>query len=571
MGRLYYENKNFAGGAFEKKVIKAVYFGAELLWPHLSPVLFVDPLTIDFAGFGGSENIQVVIINIPSASYTVTVPDWLTVSNKTQNGFTLTASPNITGTSLTDIVTVSLDDFPEQILNIDVSQAVQSVLELDTAWTTVSNQYFLMDNLNIIADFGDGTIVNVSEIIPTPVIPYRLYHTFQAGTFTVKFYNMQSIPDLFIISSVKVTAVKFISGIIKRIGVQAFYNSGYITSFIADLSSITSLGDLSFYGAFASGSNVELDFSSPDFESIGNAVFKGSRLAKIRFNPNATFSIGTSVFDGIANLTELILGKVTSIGVNAFYNCGSISSFSADFSLLTSVADNVFYAAFASTSSIELDFNSELFASIGANAFKSCKAIKIRFNPNATFSIGTNAFDSCTRITELILGKITSLGDFAFYNCGSISSFSADFSLLTQTVDSASLGGTFHAAFAAGSHIEVDFMSEDFTRLGNYTFYNSKVWKVHFNPNAVFTVGTGAFSGCTELVELILGKVTGIESGAIGGTLLQTIRIYNTNPPPMAATISTNSLQAIYVPAASVSAYQQATGWVTYASKIIGF
>jgi len=376
MGHLYYENKNFAGGAFEKKIIKSVYFGKELLWPHIPLFITVDT----------------------SISKTITLE-------------------NVNGLSI---------------------------------------------------DWGDGNFGTGGSATT---------HTFSdIGIYEIKIEGMSVIPDAFLTSQTSVIKL----------------------------------------------------------------------FSKILFS---------------------------SIGDNAFYYCSAITSFIADFSKITQIHDSntgVFRNAFASGSHIELNFSSDAFIKLGVQAFYVSKVWKVHFSPNATFSVGGGAFSTCNELVEVTLGRITSLGDNAFYNCSAITSFTADFSQITQIPDSSS--GVFRNAFASGSHIELNFSSDAFTKLGVQAFYVSKVWKVHFSPNATFSVGGGAFSACNELVEVTLGIVTIIDTNAFYNCIkLQTIRISNPNPPPINTVIPTNSLQKIYVPAASLSAYQNATGWIAYASYMEGF
>ena len=82
-----------------------------------------------------------------------------------------------------------------------------------------------------------------------------------------------------------------------------------------------------------------------------------------------------------------------------------------------------------------------------------------------------------------------------------------------------------------------------------------------------------AFAYCTSLAEITLpASLTSIGTGAFYDCKsLQYIRIEATTPPTLASTNAIPStIGAIYVPDASVAAYQAATNWSSFASKIKG-
>ena len=89
------------------------------------------------------------------------------------------------------------------------------------------------------------------------------------------------------------------------------------------------------------------------------------------------------------------------------------------------------------------------------------------------------------------------------------------------------------------------------TTLNNNCFQGCRGPTTITLPSTITTYGTGVFFGCTALKEAIVEAVTPPTAGA---NLFQ----------------SCTALTAIYVPDASVSAYQAASGWSTYASIIKG-
>jgi hypothetical protein len=91
-------------------------------------------------------------------------------------------------------------------------------------------------------------------------------------------------------------------------------------------------------------------------------------------------------------------------------------------------------------------------------------------------------------------------------------------------------------------------------------------------PDTVTTIGS-AFTYSYNLQRLVLGSaLTSITGGFTTLSALKELHISATTPP----TLSSGALGGIasdciiYVPSASLSAYQSATNWSTYASQMVG-
>lgn len=133
------------------------------------------------------------------------------------------------------------------------------------------------------------------------------------------------------------------------------------------------------------------------------------------------------------------------------------------------------------------------------------------------------------------------------------------------------------------------------TQLGASFFYGCTSLKSITIPDTIVQIQGSAFQGCSSLVDVTLGSgLTKLGQSAFQGcTSLESITIpasvtdvganfmrqcssltevimQPTSPPTLGANgfLQTNNLTSIYVPDASLSAYQGATNWTSFASKI---
>ena len=113
------------------------------------------------------------------------------------------------------------------------------------------------------------------------------------------------------------------------------------------------------------------------------------------------------------------------------------------------------------------------------------------------------------------------------------------------------------------------------TSIGTYVFQDcAALTKVNgLGSTQVTSLGPYAFQGCTSLVEITLpASLTSIGNFVFRGCeSLKYFRINANTPPTLSwAPAFPSTIDAIYVPDESITAYQEATGWTSYASKIKG-
>jgi len=594
MGFLSYENKKFSGGALEVKSIKSVYYGAELLWPHIPVILKVDTSV--------SKILTIQNVN----GYTINWGDGSWEKIKTNN-----ATHTYSEAGVYDVYIYDMLFFPLNFINAQKNVIAVEIIPAGTKITSLGLNAF-KDASGIVTFNADLSQIQLTSI---PVSSFQNCFAMNS-TAALKFispvftlvgenaFNSSGINKIAIAGSnngfsIQKSAfqncknlVDVILSKVLDIGASAFQDCSAITVFKAeDLSALTVINTGAFGNAFAAtkldGSNTDitLNISNPNFTLVGLNAFIGSKVRRVLFNLNAKFDIQNGAFQSCNNLYEIALGKVKSIGANAFNGCSSIAVFYAeDLSEITTIGDGAFNGAFAATkideitgatvnTHIEFVFTSPNFTYIGLNGFRGSNIWKFKVNPDINFSTGTNAFTDCKNLVEVQVGNVVEFGSAVFQNCSAITVFNDnDLPNLMYIRD-----GAFINAFAPGSNIEFKITNSNFANVQLNSFAGSKIWKFSVPNDCKFSMhNNGCFMSCTELVEMRLGEVQSIAVNSLTGcTALQDIWIYNPTPPTLNSSITKwgtgNMYPRIHVPQASVAAYQAAAGWSAYAANIQGF
>lgn len=209
----------------------------------------------------------------------------------------------------------------------------------------------------------------------------------------------------------------------------------------------------------------------------------------------ATNSVGVTIYYVWAN------NEKTELAVS--YRGSEESSYSNEYSGIVVIPETVDYEG-----------NTYRVTSIGDYAFWECKSLTSVIIHNGISNIGKLAFGGCNCITSITLPNcITSIGDGAFW----------------------------------GSGLKSVVIPNNLTSIGSTVFRFCDNLTSIIIPNSVKTIGDGAFWCCNALSSVIIGSgVTSISSSAFYGTNLKKT-IWLTNTPP--------------------SGYSSAAGTVNYVSN----
>ena len=180
----------------------------------------------------------------------------------------------------------------------------------------------------------------------------------------------------------------------------------------------------------------------------------------------------------------------------------------------------------------------------GDYAFYNCYSLSSITLPDGVTSIGDSAFYNCYSLSSITIPDgVTSIGDSAFYNCYSLASVT---------------------------------LPNGVTSIDNHAFYNCYSLSSITIPDGVASIGNYTFGGCYSLSSITLpDRVTSLGNYAFGGCSLSSITYFthHTAVPTLSATNAFTGIAAdceIRVPAALADEWKAATNWATYADKIVG-
>ena len=263
---------------------------------------------------------------------------------------------------------------------------------------------------------------------------------------------------------------------------------------------------------------------------IGDKAFYQCRSLVSVTIPNSITVIESEAFRTCINLTSApIPNSVTNIGGYAFYDCNSLGSID-----IPNSVTNIGWWAFGNCNTASSVSISNSLKSIPEGCFCNCSNISAIIIPDSIIMIDANAFSSTSISSITIPEKVSSIGYNTFWKCSKLSKVT-----FANNVRSLSIGSGVFA-------------------------YCNKLDSIIL-PNGLYKIGREAFKECTNLKFVSLPKsLTQISSFAFDNcSALTTIFNYADTPITLDCVFWNvdQSKCALYVPQASLEAYQEATEW----------
>lgn len=223
--------------------------------------------------------------------------------------------------------------------------------------------------------------------------------------------------------------------------------------------------------------------------------------------------------------------KVTSIGENAFtsLNCGNITSVTIPKSI-SSIGGNAFFGCGGLTSVCISDLTAWCNIDFGINIsnplykaqhlYLDGKEIKDLVIPNGVTNICNKAFQGCSGLTSLTIpNTVTTIGDFAFSDCLNLTSVSIPNSVssiggcafmgcecLGSVTIPSSVISIGSSAFQNCKELSNVIISDGVEKIGNSVFNSCEALKTVTIPNSVTMIGDRTFENCTGLTSVNISK-----------------------------------------------------------------
>ena len=239
---------------------------------------------------------------------------------------------------------------------------------------------------------------------------------------------------------------------------------------------VTAIGEIAFGGCEGQLNSVIVPNT---VTTICESAFAASPKLSLVILPNSIDSIGPRTFSNSGGLTTLRLPEnITALSEGMFYNCAGLTTLEIPSSVIR-IEKEAFYQSGIRTIDIP-----ESVTYIGEGAFQSCKKLTSIYLPNSVTEIGPNAFEYCIGLQSIHLPEaLEAIPTSMLDRCPGLTSVN-----IPATV----------------------------TEIGKYAFRYNSISEVII-PDAVQTIGEGAFLGCSSLVSVMLPN----NLGGISASLFQ--------------------------------------------------
>ncbi len=263
-------------------------------------------------------------------------------------------------------------------------------------------------------------------------------------------------------------------------------------------------------------------------EGIGNVKDKDIVIPAI-YNEKPVTSINRGAFWGCSELTSITIpNSITSIEPYAFLRCSGLTSVAIGSGVVFVGEDafkdcsglkNMYISDIVAWCQIEFEPPTSLGATnplgLAENIYIDGEIVTDLVIPNGVTSIGNYAFQGCDSLTSIsIPDSVMSIGDYAFYSCDGLTgeliipnsvtsigeeAFSYCYGLMGELVIPNSVTSIGEGAFACCYGLTTVCIGNNVMSIGNSAFFHCEELTSVIIGGSVISIGNSAFDMCDKL------------------------------------------------------------------------
>ena len=271
---------------------------------------------------------------------------------------------------------------------------------------------------------------------------------------------------------------------------------GGITGSVTISASVTTINDFALSGCRGLTA-INVDSSNLNYSSINGVLYNKTQTTLIQCPggiigsitiPASVTGVGSIAFSGCNSLTSIVI-NATNIGFAAFSGLSGLTTISIG-SSVTSIGDSAFSNC-SSLTSITVDSSNPNYSSLNGVLYNKTQTTLIQCPEGKTGSVA-------------IYATVTSIGNSAFSNCSSLTSITVD----SSNPNYSSLNGVLYNKAQTtliqcpGGKTGSIIIPASVTTIGDYAFSGCTSLTSITIGSGVTTIGFGALSGCTSLIAI---------------------------------------------------------------------
>ena len=280
--------------------------------------------------------------------------------------------------------------------------------------------------------------------------------------------------------------------------------------------------------------------------------------------PNTVDSLGASCFQGCTALTQATINVNGSLGESCFQGCTALTQ--ASINVNGSLGESCFQGC---TALAQATLGAGV-TGIWRSCFEDCSSLAEITIPASVNSIGNNVFEGCTSLANVTIADRDSVLALGYNDSWDDEPMFADCPLnavyIGGNISYPTAASRGYSPFYRNTSLESVTITDKETEISENEFYGCTNLKNVTLGDGIETIGSYAFSGCAALEDFTFGSsLDSIGEEAFSDCTAMTRLVSRTAEPPVCGPQALDDINKwtckLYVPDASIDAYQSADQW----------